>query len=400
MILDGKQMQLTSHKSLDNETKTEWLTAVLNSTTDGFVILDLNGSVKMSNQPADNFLATMTGAEPVNGVFDTQQAISIIGYKPVELIKLITNIRRGNIPEVSKQVVPMEEDGKIRYLERCEKVLKSENGEVSGVMIIFRDVTEQVEREEWQREFTSMVVHDLKNPVSAIYTGFEWMAPMIDNPDAEMIINNGQRTTQQLLDMIDSLLDISRMEAGKLSADVEALDISSIARMQIESLLSLSFRKNVDLELEADDSVEPIWGDRSMVRRILSNLIDNAIKFTPAGGKVKVTISHTEPQDRLAGGARVIISDTGMGVPDKDKGRIFNRFEMIGGRGKSHRGTGIGLSFCKQAIETMGGKIWVEDNREPSGGSQFVFTMPPVPTFKEELESMKGNFVVSINEPA
>ncbi len=195
-------MQLASHKSLDNETKTEWLTAVLNSTTDGFVILDLNGSVKMSNQPADNFLATMTGAEPVNGVFDTQQAISIIGYKPVELIKLITNIRRGNIPEESKQVVPMEEDGKIRYLERCEKVLKSDDGEVSGVMIIFRDVTEQVEREEWQREFTSMVVHDLKNPVSAIYTGFEWMAPMIDNPDAEMIINNGQRTTQQLLDMI------------------------------------------------------------------------------------------------------------------------------------------------------------------------------------------------------
>ncbi len=190
------------------------------------------------------------------------------------------------------------------------------------------------------------------------------------------------------------------MEAGKLSADTEALDVASIARMQIESLLSLSFRKNVHLELEADDSVEPIWGDRSMVRRILSNLIDNAIKFTPAGGKVKVIVRHAKPEDRLPGGARVIISDTGMGVPDKDKGRIFNRFEMIGGRGKSHRGTGIGLSFCKQAIETMGGKIWVEDNKAPSGGSQFVFTMPPIPTFKDEMKSMDKNFVVSINEPA
>lgn len=396
-------MQLASHKSLDDKTKTEWLTAVLNSTTDGFVILDLNGSVKMSNQPADSFLATMTGAEPVNGVFDTQQAISIIGYKPVELIKLITNIRRGNVPEESKSIIHMEDNGKIRYLERCEKVLKSENDEVSGVMIIFRDVTEQVEREEWQREFTSMVVHDLKNPVSTIYTGFEWMAPMIDNPDAEIIINNGQRTTQQLLDMIDSLLDISRMEAGKLSADVEALDIISIARFQINSLLNLSFRKNVNLELEADESVEPIWGDRSMVRRILANLIDNAIKFTPSGGKVSVNISHARPEDRLPGGCRVVISDTGVGVSDKDKARIFNRFEMVGGRGKSYRGTGIGLSFCKQAIEEMGGKIWVEDNLQPTGGSQFVFTMPPVPTFSDDVEPAKksdGNYVVAINEPA
>ncbi len=396
-------MQLASHKSLDDKTKTEWLTSVLNSTTDGFVILDLNGSVKMSNQPADSFLATMTGAEPVNGVFDTQQAISIIGYKPVELIKLITNIRRGNIPEETKNVIHVEDEGKIRYLERCEKVLKTDDGEVNGVMIIFRDVTEQVEREEWQREFTSMVVHDLKNPVSAIYTGFEWMAPMIDNPDAEMIINNGQRTTQQLLDMIDSLLDISRMEAGKLSADVEALDIISIARFQINSLLNLSFRKNVNLAIEVDESVEPIWGDRSMVRRILANLIDNAIKFTPSGGKVSVNISHARPEDRLPGGCRVIISDTGVGVSDSDKSRIFNRFEMIGGRGKSQRGAGIGLSFCKQAVEVMGGKIWVEDNPQPNGGSQFVFTMPPVPTFSDEMEPVKkskGNYVVAINEPA
>ena len=377
-------MQLASHKSLDDQTKTEWLTAVLNTTTDGFVILDLNGSVKMSNQPADSFLATLTGKEPENGVFDTQQAISIIGYKPVELIKLITSIRRGRLPEESCKIVPLEKDGGIRYLERSEKVLMDAEGAVNGVMIIFRDITEQIEREEWQREFTSMVVHDLKNPVSAIFTGFEWMAPLVNNPDAEMVINNGRRTTQQLLDMIDSLLDVSRMEAGKLSADTEALDIASIAQMQVETLQGIAIRKRIKLWLQNDYPVEPIWGDRSMVRRILGNLIDNAIKFTPAEGEVKIEIVPTLPEDSLPNGCRTIISDTGKGISDQDKQRIFSRFEMVGNRGKSHRGTGIGLSFCKQAIETMGGKIWVEDN--PAGGSQFVFTLPAVPIFEDEEE--------------
>ena len=381
-------MQLKSHKSIDEQTKSEWLTTILNTTTEGFVILDLNGSVKMSNQPADNFLATMTGKEPVNGVFDTQQAVSIIGYKPVELIKLITSIRRGIIPEDSRKVVPVEENGSIRYLERSESVLTNKDGETTGLMIVFRDVTEQVEREEWQREFTSMVVHDLKNPVSAIFTSFEWMAPMINNSDVAMIVQNGRRTTQQMLDMIDSLLDVARMEAGKLSADVEAISVQSITQQQIETLQGMAIRKKIKLKLDADPDVGPIWADRSMVRRILGNLIDNAIKFTPAQGTVLVSVIPATPQDKLEGGCRVIISDTGKGIPVKDRQRIFSRFEMVGGRGKSHRGTGIGLSFCKQAVETMGGKIWAEDNPSPEGGSQFVFTLPAVPAFDEEPEGL------------
>ena len=379
-------MQLSTSSSTDEQTKSEYLKAILNATTEGFVILDLDGSVKMSNQPADNFLATMTGKSPENGVFDTQQAISIIGYKPVELIRLITNIRRGNIPEDTIKIVPIEENGQVQYLERREVVLNDREGEVIGLMIIFRNVTEQVEREEWQREFTSMVVHDLKNPVSAIFTGFEWMAPLISGSDKEieMIVNNGRRVTQQLLDMIDSLLDVSRMEAGKLSADVEAIDIATIAKNQVDTLQGLAKRKNVLLDITVEPTVNPIWGDRSMMRRILANLIDNAIKFTPSNGRVDVRLTATHPNDRLPGGTRVIISDTGKGIPDKDKERIFNRFEMIGGRGKSHRGTGIGLSFCKQAIETMGGNIWVEDNPDGRSGSQFVLCLPGVPVFLDQ----------------
>ena len=92
-------MILQSHKSINEQTKTEWLKAILNTTTEGFIILDLNGSVKMSNQPADRFLASMTGEISDSGIFDTQQAVSVIGYKPVELIKLLTDVRLGRLPE-------------------------------------------------------------------------------------------------------------------------------------------------------------------------------------------------------------------------------------------------------------------------------------------------------------
>lgn len=374
-------MQLHSHKSIDLETKAEWLTTILNTTTEGFIILDLNGSVKMSNQPADNFLASMTGKEAQNGIFDTQQAVSIIGYKPVELIKLITNIRNGHLPEDNTKIIPLEKKGTITYLERRESIMRDANDNIDGLLITFRDVTEQIEREQWQREFTGMVVHDLKNPVSTLYTSFEWMAHVALNKDTEMIIKSGRRVTQQLLDMIDSLLDMARMEAGRLSTDSEALNIARILHEQLETLTPMAKKKQINLSLKVAPGVEPVWGDRSMVRRVASNLIDNALKFSPTQGDVKIRVLPDHIASNTGVDCRIEISDSGMGIPFEDRERIFNRFEMVGDRGKTHRGTGIGLSFCKQAIEAMGGQIWVEDNAQ--GGSRFIFTLPGVPNFEE-----------------
>lgn len=386
-----RDMQLQSHKSIDDQTKTEWLTTILNTTTEGFIILDLNGSVKMSNQPADNFLASMTGRENDSGVFDTQHAVSIIGYKPVELIKLLTKIRQGYTPEDNKSIIPFERRNEMRYLERQESVLRDPSGVITGLMVVFRDVTEQVEREQWRTEFTNMVVHDLKNPVSTLYTSFEWMAPIIDNPDAAMLVENGRRVSQQLLDMIDSLMDMARMEAGKLSADPEGLNLASIAEHEVDFFQRSASRKKIDLSLQLEPQLLPAWGDRSMVRRVFSNLIDNALKFTPSRGSISIKIEAAHPKDKLPKGTRVIISDTGSGIPHSDRERIFNRFEMIGGRGKSHRGTGIGLSFCKQALEAMGGRIWVEDNQ--GQGSRFVFVLPGIPEFAEaeQIEAEQTN---------
>lgn len=374
-------MQLQSHKTVDDHTKTEWLTTILNTTTEGFVILDLDGSVKMSNQPADQFLANMTGKNSDSGIFDTQHAISVIGYRPVELIKLLTNIRLGKIPEDNKKVIPIERGNEVQYLERQESIMRNRKGEINGLMIVFRDITEQVEREKWRDEFTNMVVHDLKNPVSTLFTSFEWMAPIIQNPDAAMLVESGRRVSQQLLDMIDSLMDMARMEAGRLSADPEGLNLATIAQHEVDLLAHTAQRKKISLSLYVDPDLESVWADRSMVRRIFSNLIDNALKFTPSNGKITIKIEPVGPEHGKAGGSKVSISDTGKGIPVNDRKRVFNRFEMVGGRGKTHRGTGIGLSFCKQALEAMGGKIWIEDNDEQ--GTKFVFTLPGIPLFGE-----------------
>ncbi|MFK7800489.1 MAG: ATP-binding protein [Anaerolineae bacterium] len=374
-------MQLQSHKTIDDHTKTEWLTTILNTTTEGFIILDLDGSVKMSNQPADQFLANMMGKDPDSGIFDTQHAVSVIGYKPVELVKLLTNIRVGKMPENNKKVIPIERENEVQYLERQESIMRDKDGEINGLMIVFRDITEQIEREKWRDEFTNMVVHDLKNPVSTLYTSFEWMAPIIQNPDAAMLVDSGRRVSQQLLDMIDSLMDMARMEAGRLSADPEGLNLVSIAQHEVDILMRTAKRKKISLSLQAHPELEPVWADRSMVRRIFSNLIDNALKFTPSNGNISIEINPTDPRDGLFGGSKVVISDTGKGIPIEDRTRIFSRFEMVGGRGKSHRGTGIGLSFCKQALEAMGGRIWIEDNTEQ--GSRFIFVLPGIPVFND-----------------
>ncbi|MFT5193194.1 MAG: signal transduction histidine kinase [Cellvibrionaceae bacterium] len=356
----------------------------IDTRTESFVVIfALDGSIQMANPPANRFLANMIGNKTEHDAFNTQQVLSVIGYKSHELNSLLADIQLGRITENSKRVILTERNNERCYLERQESVLKDSNGNISGLMVMICDITSQVEREKWRNDFTNMVVHDLKNPVSTLYTSFEWMAPIIQNPETAKLVESGQRVSRQLLDMIDSLLDIARIEAGRLSADLEKLDISLIAQREIDTLLHLANLKNIALTLNIDPRLGIVWGDHSMVRRILSNLIDNALKFTPSNGKVLVDVRLTQPDDKLTGGSKITISDTGSGILPADRDRIFNHFEMVGGRGKHRRGAGIGLSFCKQAIEAMGGRIWIEGN--PDGGSRFVFVLPGVSTIDKAL---------------
>ncbi|MCA9936444.1 MAG: hypothetical protein KC415_21065, partial [Anaerolineales bacterium] len=161
----------------------------------------------------------------------------------------------------------------------------------------------------------------------------------------------------------------------------EAMRLPPLVEMMLKRLTPLARQRQITLHYHAAPDLPAIWADAEMVRRVLVNLLDNALKFTPAGGEITVTLAE-EVADAAEPGVRCTISDTGPGIPTEFRERIFDRFLRTNMGGAQVRGTGLGLSFCKIAVEAHNGRIWAENGTE--GGSQFVFTLPGIPQFDLE----------------
>ena len=168
------------------------------------------------------------------------------------------------------------------------------------------------------------------------------------------------------------------MEAGQVTIEVDGINLVRIGEKVVSRLQVLAAQRHITLEFTAESDLPAVWADEDMIRRVLVNIIDNAIKFTPEGGHVSCEIV-TEParESTHEPGARCIINDSGPGIPAEDKDKIFDRYMRTNRGGARVRGTGLGLTFCKLAVVAHNGRIWVED--APGGGSQFVFTLPGIP---------------------
>jgi signal transduction histidine kinase len=182
------------------------------------------------------------------------------------------------------------------------------------------------------------------------------------------LLNLGNSTIEHMQLLVDSLLDIARMESGEVQLDLEPLDIKEIIGRSVNRPV-LPIRDNVTLETDVPDSLPPVLADREKLERIMANLVGNAIKYTPGGGQIKVAANAQNSHIKIS------ITDTGPGIPPEDRERIFERFARIKENTANRKGFGLGLAFCRLAVEAQGGKIWVEDG-EGGVGSRFIFTLP------------------------
>jgi signal transduction histidine kinase len=169
--------------------------------------------------------------------------------------------------------------------------------------------------------------------------------------------------------LVDTLLDIARLEEGEAMLRVEPLDLGPLVEELVTEELPLAEQDGISLEALMPEGLPQVSADAEVVQRIVLNLLDNALKFTPAGGGVVV---NAQPVQEMV---RVNVIDTGPGIPVEERKRIFEKFTQIQGRVGSRRGAGLGLTFCKMAVGAHGGEIWVEDNQD-GVGSCFSFTLP------------------------
>jgi two-component system phosphate regulon sensor histidine kinase PhoR len=248
--------------------------------------------------------------------------------------------------------------------------------ERAGAVAVFRDVTEVRRIEAVRRDFVANASHELKTPLTAI-RGFAERLADAELPDAtaehavEAIVGNAKR----LGALVDDLLELSRIESGSVPLRPEPIAAGEL----VERLLRELDPRLRSGELGSEVRVEGagrVLADRGALEQVLANLLDNAIKYTPAGGRVRV---HVRPAPD--GRQRIEVEDSGLGIPRKDLPRIFERFYRVDpGRSRALGGTGLGLAIVKHLVQAMGGQLGVES--QLGDGSRFWVELPGAPTIQ------------------
>ncbi len=263
------------------------------------------------------------------------------------------------------------------------------SGDIHYVVEVFRDVTEEKEAQrqlktaheklikldELKSNLTHMIIHDMKNPLTAIMSTAELME-YDKNISREEMLENMQiisSESRRLLNMINSLLDIEKIEAGRMELEISPVNIKDIIRNEIALAKTSAKLKNIAIEFVEEGDVPLCSCDQTLSMRVIMNILDNAIKYA----RSSIRISARAGPDEVT----VSIEDDGSGIPEEYHLKIFEKFETVETRveGKKYS-TGLGLTFCKMAVEKMGGRIWVES--EPGKGSKFSFTLPVAREFQ------------------
>lgn len=236
---------------------------------------------------------------------------------------------------------------------------------------VFHDITERLQLEQVREDLTHMIVHDLRNPLSSIMSSLELIRARLRDPSIDIPLDQlfavAQRSGERLFGLIDSILDVARLESGRAELTYQVIDVESLIGEAVETLRPVAVGREIRLVFHVPQGLPAIQGDRNLLLRTLTNLLDNALKFTPHGGEVQVTVDRPS-----ADVLQFAVSDTGPGIPLEYQERIFDRFARL--PNEKARGTGIGLAFCKLAVEAHGGRIWVES--QPGKGATFKFTIP------------------------
>ncbi|HXV82092.1 MAG TPA: HAMP domain-containing sensor histidine kinase, partial [Candidatus Binatia bacterium] len=225
--------------------------------------------------------------------------------------------------------------------------------------------------------FLANVSHEFRTPLTAVEALTENMLDGLTGPlnDKQMrYIRDVRVSADRLARLIDDLLDLSVIESGRTEMKAEYLSVSSLMRDVSHTLTPVALEKQIQLAAVSLNGEQTAWADRDKVIQVLTNLISNAIKFTPSGGKINVGVQKDVP-----GWVQVSVSDTGTGIAPVEATRIFDEFYQISQPGDNKsRGAGLGLSISKKLVEMHGGRIWVKS--EPGKGSEFFFTLPTEPT--------------------
>ena len=358
-INDLSEVIRLTHENLEQETKR--LTSILSYMTDGVLATNRRGQIILVNEMA---------AKQLNVVVEEVMNISILDLLGIseeyELRDLITNV-----PELT--IDSQDENGEYISLRVRFALIRRESGFISGLVAVLHDTTEQDKEERERRLFVSNVSHELRTPLTSVKSYLEALDDgAISEPVAPEFVKVSLTETNRMMRMVTDLLSLSRIDNETSQLDVELTNFTAFITFilnRFDKMKNQVGEKKYDIV--RDYPISPVWVeiDTDKMTQVLDNILNNAIKYSPDGGEIRVGMKTTDAQLIIS------ISDEGLGIPKKDLPRIFDRFYRVDkARSRAQGGTGLELAIAKEIIKQHKGFIWAKS--EYGKGSTFTIVLP------------------------
>jgi len=348
------EMSLSLKERLDTITEERGkLAAMLAAMTDGVMMTDAGGTVTLANRAAERLFRL--GKEPV------------LGRSLIEVTRdhQIDGVLKRCLMEGKEQTLAVETGAPQRFLRVVAVPLAG--GSLAGALLLVQDLTELKSLQTVRQEFVGNVTHELKTPLASIKAMAETLRDVDDPKTAEGFLVRIDAEVDRMTRMITELTELSRIETGQADLKVAAVSPGELVEEVIARFRHFADTAKVDLGSRVAPGLAPVYADRGRVEQALGNLVHNAIKFTPEGGRVTVSVGMEE------GKLAVAVTDTGIGIPADDLPRVFERFYKVD-RARSGGGTGLGLAIARHVALAHGGDIRVQSTE--GRGSTFILTLP------------------------
>lgn len=360
-INDLSEVIRLTHENLEQETKR--LTSILSYMTDGVLATNRRGQIIMVNEMA----AKQLNVNP-DEVLNTSILDLLSLGDDYDLRSLITEI-----PELT--IDSQDENGEYISLRVRFALIRRESGFISGLVAVLHDTTEQDKEERERRLFVSNVSHELRTPLTSVKSYLEALDDgALSEPVAPDFVKVSLNETNRMMRMVTDLLSLSRIDNETSQLDIELTNFTAFITFilnRFDKIKSQSQEDTKKYELIREYPITPIWVeiDTDKMTQVIDNILNNAIKYSPDGGKIKVGMKTTDAQLIIS------ISDEGLGIPKKDLPRIFDRFYRVDkARSRAQGGTGLGLAIAKEIIKQHKGFIWAKS--EYGKGSTFTIVLP------------------------
>lgn len=352
-----------------SETAFAWTKLILNSAGEGVYGVDVDGRATFANRAAERMLGYEAEELVSKSMHEVLHHSRVDGTPyPRDECPINAAFKDGTVHRVTDEVF-WRKDGTSFWVEYVSTPI-IERGQLTGAVVTFADITERKQAEQMKSDFVSFVTHQLRTPLSGIKWMLELAAQAGDLPEeTRSYIADAQAAGERLIRLVNDLLDVSRLERGKLNVVPQEIRLGELTQGVLTELAPLIAEKGHRLSVNGAGEVPPVWVDPQLLQQVILNLTSNAIKYTPPRGEIAIRMSREDATVHWA------IQDSGIGVPKEAQDRLFEKFYRAENVFSIEtEGTGLGLYLVRLILEQFAGRVWCES--EEGKGATFTFTLP------------------------